>query len=76
MHADRKIELEFFEGGRERTCGGIHIKVFFVVLTVVQVDAHLAIAGALQLIPVLAAAPRLPRALRTVMTGSVHWQPG
>jgi hypothetical protein len=66
VHVDRTIESE---GGRERTCGGIHIKVFFVVLAVVQVNAHLAVAGALQLIPVLAAAPWLSRALRTVMTG-------
>ncbi len=37
-----------------------------MILAVVQVDTHLAIAGALHFIPVLTAAPRLPRALHTV----------
>ena len=50
---------------RQLTSCCSHFQVLLVVLAVVQVSAHFTIAGALQLIIVLAASPRLPHALRT-----------
>ena len=52
------------EPGEDRlTCGIIHLHVLFMVFAVVQISADFPIAGAFQLIIVLAAAPRFPRPL-------------